>query len=133
MTPQQALDLVKNREVVQITLPTQRALNLWNGKYSVVNPDNATNLKSGIWLTLQNFPGRNRGLKIYFHCLLPMEIKSEVLSLDDRLELFGTRKLQMRLDEEDIAKLDEKLEKFGRYCLAAIYIYGVEDENPKDI
>ena len=130
MTPQQALDLVKNREVMQITLPTGKALNYWNGKYSIVNPDNdnATNLKSGIWLTLQNFPGRNRGLKIYFHCLLPMQIKSDVLSLDERLELFGTRKLQMQLSEEDISKLDEKLEKFGRYCLAAIYIYGIESD-----
>jgi len=124
------INLLKQGKIVSVTFPTGKAINYnaYTGKYTVVSTATAINLVAGIWLTIQNFPGRNRGFKSYLYSRLPVEVKPEVVSLDKNLELWG-RVLQLHINIDELEKIDELIERFGKLCLAAIYIYGKEDKS----
>ncbi|RLI03280.1 hypothetical protein DRO30_01350 [Candidatus Bathyarchaeota archaeon] len=125
------INLLKQRKIVSVTFPLNRAIsyNAYTGKYDIINPNVvAANIVAGVWLTISNFPGRNRGFKAFLYSRLPVDVKPEVVELANNLELYG-RNLQYNLTENDLKDLDTHIQKFSKIILAAIYIYGKEDKS----
>ena len=127
------LKLVEKRRIVEVVLPINRALGrTTQGVYVIDDADTMnTHALRGIWLHIQNYPGRNRGLRIYFyfqfpHFVVPSDADA-IESLDPRLLLRG-KYLHYNLDQDGLDKLEDHMAKFEKIILACMYLYTREKD-----
>ena len=125
--------LAEKRKIVEVVLPIQRGLARTNTRaYQIVDTETKANVLRGIWLHIQNYPGKNRGFQIYFYFQFPhfVTVDPEVEKLSDRLLLKG-KYLHYQLSKDEAANPDiikEHLAKFEKIILTAMYLYTKEKE-----
>ncbi len=123
---------LENQEIYSITLPTFHVLIEENKEiYKIHKIDGNCNFNivSGIFLTIENYPGRNRGFSAYFSCRLPFEL--DIKENLEGLKYLG-KKLHFYINKDDLENeniLNEKLKKFCQLILAFIYLYKKEVKN----
>lgn len=126
--------LVEKQKVVEVVLPIQRGLARTNtGAYQITDTETRANILRGIWLHIQNYPGKNRGFQIYFYFQFPhfVTVDPEVEQLNDRLLLRG-KYLHYQLDMNDVTNPDSfenHLAKFEKIILTAMYLYTKDTED----
>jgi len=132
------IKLVEKQKVVEVVLPIQRGLARTDaGAYQIVDTEkDKANVLRGIWLHIQNYPGKNRGFQIYFYFQFPHFTKAdpEAEKLNNRLMLRG-KYLHYQLDKEeatDPAIIKEHLAKFEKIILTAMYLYTKEKEEEEE-
>jgi len=127
------IKLVEKQKVVEVVLPIQRGLARTDaGAYQIVDTDSKANILRGIWLHIQNYPGKNRGFQIYFYFQFPHFVTAdpETEKLSDRLLLKG-KYLHYQLSKDEATNPDiikEHLAKFEKIILTAMYLYTKEKE-----
>jgi len=122
--------LVEKRKIVEVVLPIQRGLARTDaGAYQIVDTNSKTNVIRGIWLHIQNYPGKNREFQIFFYFRFPhfVTVDPEVETLNERLLLRG-KFLHYNLHKEEINIIEQHLKKFEKIVLTAMYLYTKEKE-----
>jgi len=132
------IKLVERQKVVEVVLPIQRGLARTDaGAYQIVDTEkDKANVLRGIWLHIQNYPGKNRGFQIYFYFQFPhfVTVDPEVEKLSDRLLLKG-KYLHYQLSKDEATNPDiikEHLAKFEKIILTAMYLYTKEKEEEEN-
>jgi len=95
------LDQIDEQNIVRATFSTGYVVGWLDGdKLEVVESDDSrlVAVGSGIWLTVENFPGRNRGWRGYFHTYLPFSLVPDALD-----ELWGMGYHEARLRDSNLA------------------------------
>ena len=131
------IKLVEKQKIVEVVLPIQRGLAKTNaGAYQIVDTETKANILRGIWLHIQNYPGKNRGFQIYFYFQFPHFVAAdpEAEKLSDRLLLKG-KYLHYQLSKDEATDPDiikEHLAKFEKIILTAMYLYTKEKEGEEN-
>jgi len=133
------IKLVEKQKAVEVVLPVQRGLARTNaGVYRIVDAETNTNVNvlRGIWLHIQNYPGKNRGFQIYLYFQFPhfVTVDPEVEKLSDRLLLRG-KYLHYQLSKDEATNPDiikEHLARFEKIILTAMYLYTKEKEGEEN-
>jgi hypothetical protein len=132
------LKIVQQRKAVEVVLPTTRVLcRNENGVYFIQDSE-STEFPAlrGIWVHIENYPGRNRGMNcfLYFHFPHYVKVDPELERLDERLLLRG-KYLHYNLQPAELADpsaLKQHLARFEKIILTAMYLYTREKEEEKD-
>jgi len=131
------IKLVEKRKIVEVVLPTERGLcKTENGMYQIVDTGTRANILRGIWIHIQNYPGKNRCFQIYLYFQFPhfVTVDPAVETLNERLFLRG-KYLHYQLTKDELVdpeKFEEHLRKFEKLILAAMYLYTKEKEGEEN-